>query len=58
MKYPLGLKIFETVLFKKNLLLWESVGGCRRGVSGCRRGVGGYTIDKLYNHKVEAGRIY
>lgn len=51
MKYPLGLKIFETVLFKNNLLLWESVGGCRRGV-------GGYTIDKLYNHKVEAGRIY
>ena len=34
------------------------MGGCRRGVSGCRRGVGGSTIDKLYNHKVEAGRIY
>ena len=32
--------------------------GCRRGVSGCRRGVGGYTIDKLYNHKEEASRIY
>ena len=51
MKYPFGLKIFKTVLFKKNLLLWESVGGCRRGV-------GRYTIDKPYNHKVEAGRIY